>query len=159
MPVSTRAGAWIFDLDGTLFHHEENGRSIFDYTRVSEDVPDETIFRICQALRDAGDTALFVTGRENTIQCRTDSLAALRKNLDGNVFTSELFMRPEGEENRYRKGAEVKLEIYREHIAPFYDVHGVFDDLTSACKMWRAIPLPVLQCGDTKEVPPETRVR
>jgi hypothetical protein len=155
--LDSRDPAWIFDIDGTLAHNR-SGRNIVDYTRVSEDEPDEAVFRICQALVDKGDTALFVTGREDTEQCRRDTEQFLYLNLD--VFALDLspylYMRPATEKDRFRKGAELKLEIYRTQIEPKYRVFGVFEDLPTVVHMWREeAGLSVFQCASVPELTPE----
>lgn len=59
---STKTRAYIFDIDGTLA--KMNGRSPYDYTRVSEDLPNEPIVNLSKTLYDAGYTILVCSGRE-----------------------------------------------------------------------------------------------
>lgn len=66
-----------------------------------------------------------------------------------------LFMRRGGDT---RVDSTVKLEIYREHIEPYYDVRLVVDDRPSVCEMWRAQGLHVLQVEDPRILPPISRM-
>ncbi len=122
--------AWIFDIDGTLAH--TNGRSPYDYTCVGTDTVDERVRNLAHNLVDFADI-IVVSGRDAV--CRADTAAWLYKHLGWNP---PLFMRAEGDR---RDDATIKAEIFWEHIAPNWDVLGVFDDRNRVVRMWRAMGL------------------
>lgn len=139
--------AYIWDIDGTIAHR--TGRSPFDWTRVSEDVPDENIKILYNYLRTSNQNDLaqdnfvfiFVTGRDQGCKEETE------KWLDDNGFDYDrIFMRPEGNKEQ---DAILKMKIYREEIEPTYDVIAVFEDRGRCVEMYRNIlKLTVLQVAE-----------
>lgn len=61
----------IVDLDGTVCLH--NGRSPYDLTHVSEDIPNYPLVRFLQELI-SNKHIIFLSGREGTSQCRQDTI-------------------------------------------------------------------------------------
>lgn len=137
---STKTRAYIFDIDGTLA--KMNGRSPYDYTRVSEDLPNEPIVNLSKTLYDAGYTILVCSGREWTDQCRADTLQWIKR--QGIPMTS-LFMREEWDK---RPDTEVKREMLYNEILPDYYIEWVFDDRNRVVKMFRESWLTVLQVAE-----------
>lgn len=137
----------IVDIDGTLAHM--NGRSPYDYSKVSTDILDHNVAEIVNMwkynVRDViGDVTsayvIIVSGRE--ANCRGETEDWLRANK---VPYDELYMRDEGD---HRDDRIVKKEIYEAHIKPRYNVRFVLDDRDRVVKMWREEGLKVLQVAD-----------
>ena len=73
----------IVDLDGTVCLH--NGRSPYDLTRISEDIPNYPLVRFLQELI-YNKHIIFLSGREGTDQCRKDTIEWLTKNIYPSEF-------------------------------------------------------------------------
>ena len=100
------------DLDGTVCLH--NGRSPYDLTRVSEDIPNYPLVRFLKELI-CNKHIIFLSGREGTNQCRQDTINWLTENICSSDFGC-------------------KWE-------PKYNVIAVFDDRDKVVKMWRNLGL------------------
>lgn len=121
----------ICDLDGTLCLH--NGRSPFDYSKVSTDIPNSDLISLLNIL-SIKYTILFVSGREGTFECRKDSMEWVSNNYGFPVDSSHFFFREEGD---MRPDDIVKEEIYTNYIEPEYNAVAVFDDRNKVVDMWR----------------------
>lgn len=122
--------AWVFDLDGTLAIND-HGRGWYgeEELKCSMDSLDPATAAVCQALLDNNETVFFMSGRstaarevtkdwlENSFGAGVTSLRS-----DG---SEALLMRASGDG---RPDAEVKLDLWAEHIKDKYNVKGVFDD-------------------------------
>ncbi|MBF4578925.1 AAA family ATPase [Frigoribacterium sp. VKM Ac-2530] len=139
VPLPDKTQAYIFDIDGTLAHIPEGGRSPYDGTRVHEDVLDDNVAHVMRAL--AADHYLIVmSGRDAKYQAATvDWLEANRVQYD------ELHMRPEGDT---RKDQVVKAELFDAHVRHRFNVFGVFDDRDRVVAMWRALGLTTYQVAE-----------
>ena len=139
VPLPDKTQAYIFDIDGTLAHIPEGGRSPYDGTRVHEDVLDDNVAHVMRAL--AADHYLIVmSGRDAKYQAATvDWLEANRVQYD------ELHMRPEGDT---RKDQVVKAELFDAHVRHRFNVLGVFDDRDRVVAMWRALGLTTYQVAE-----------
>jgi len=139
VPLPERTQAYIFDIDGTLAHILEGGRSPYAGTRVHEDVLDDNVAHVMRAL--AADHYLIVmSGRDAKYQGPTaDWLAA------NGVEFDELYMRPEGDT---RKDQVVKAELFDRHVRHRFNVLGVFDDRDRVVAMWRALGLTTYQVAE-----------
>lgn len=139
VPDDTLPPAWIVDLDGTLALM--NDRSPFDWHRVGEDTVNEPVREIAvaltQPLTSRFPRLVIVSGRDAC--CRTETEEWLDRH---EIAYHDLLMRPAGD---MRKDAIVKLELFREKIAPRYAVRGVLDDRDQVVEMWRSLGLPCLQ--------------
>lgn len=141
VPDETLPPAWIFDIDGTLSLNL-GGRSPFDWGRVGEDDCNRPVFELAQSLsfghvrREVEFPRPYIivlSGRDEV--CRTETWTWLREH---GLDFRDLFMRPAGDT---RKDAIVKLELFREYVAPRYHVVGVVDDRQQVVDMWRRIGL------------------
>lgn len=130
-PDENAPKAWIFDIDGTIALH--NGRSPYDWTRVEEDVVNAPVRVILNLYLVLGFDIILVSGRDAA--CRPQTEAWLDEHK---IVYRELYMRPEGDT---RNDAIVKLEIFRDEIAPRFHVLGVYDDRDRVVEMWRSIGL------------------
>lgn len=137
VPDESLPTAYIVDVDGTLAHIPDGGRSPYDYTRVHEDVPDEAVVRLVNDLSDLGHEVLVMSGRDR--RCARQTVDWLDQVP---VFWDVLHMRDEGDT---RKDATVKLELFNEHVRDRYNVLGVFDDRKQVVNMWRDLGLKCFQ--------------
>lgn len=130
----------IVDIDGTLAHM--NGRSPYDYSKVSTDILDETVVDILRHYREEltdmpSNYIIVVSGREDS--CRMETIQWMENNY---VTYDELYMRKSGD---MRDDRIVKQEIYEEFIKPRYNVRFVLDDRNRVVDMWRSLGLKCLQ--------------
>jgi predicted kinase len=129
--------AWLVDVDGTLARM--NGRGPFEWHRVGEDEAVEHVVELVQDLAER-HAIVVMSGRDEV--CRRETEDWLVKHR---IPFSALFMRAEGDN---RKDSIVKLELFREHVAPWYNVRGVLDDRNQVVEMWRRIGLFCAQVAD-----------
>lgn len=140
-PTPGLPSAVICDIDGTLALNVE--RSIYDYSKVSTDVPNEPIVALVKMLATQHEL-VFTSGREDV--CEADTRAWLAKYVvDTDLDQIKLFMRPADDK---RRDAIVKREIFDAHIRGQYRVAYVVDDRNQVVEMWRQIGLTVLQVAD-----------
>ena len=127
----------IVDIDGTCALH--NGRSPYDLTHVSEDIPNYPLVRFLQELV-SNKHIIFLSGREETSQCRQDTIDWLTKNICSPDFGCkwELLMRDKG---NFKPDEVIKERIFHKEIEPKYNVLAVFDDRDKVVKMWRSLGL------------------
>jgi len=138
--------AIIVDLDGTMAsHYNEVGeqmRGHYEYSKVSDDLPIPEIIEVVAALKDAGNSIIFVSGREDS--CREATIEWLaRFGFEPGSYL--LLMRKTGD---HRKDFIIKYEIFREHIAEHYDILVCIDDRSQVVAMWRKIGIRTLQVDD-----------
>jgi hypothetical protein len=86
---------------------------------------------------------VFLSGREDSGQCRADSIQWIQDHIAVHPIT--LFMRSEGD---HRPDDIIKEELYRSHIEPVYDVQFIFDDRDRVVQMWRRIGLTCFQVAN-----------
>lgn len=145
-PVEPRTDlphAVIVDIDGTLAHIPEGGRSPYDYSRVLDDVIDPVVRNLVNRYHVDGYTVLVVSGRDDS--CYQHTLCWLDTNK---VFYDKLLMRPAkafdvhgGKLPDYM----VKYSLFNEHIRGTYDVQFVLDDRDQVVDLWRRLGLKCLQ--------------
>jgi len=137
----------IVDIDGTLAHM--NGRSPYDYTKVSTDLVDKTVRDIVlNYFWEGRETdpkipatyVVIVSGREDG--CKEETIQWLS---DNGILYDELHMRKHDD---HRDDRIVKKEIYETAIKPRYNVRFVLDDRDRVVKMWREQGLKVLQVAE-----------
>ena len=142
--------AIIVDIDGTLAHIPAGGRSPYDYSRVHEDIIDETVRAITWMWTDDPNHeseerrhVLIVSGRDDS--CRE----ATRKWLAINdVFCDRLWMRPAGAVDIHGGKLPdyvVKYNLFNEHIRGKYNIRFVLDDRDQVVDVWRRLGLKCLQ--------------
>lgn len=141
--------AVICDVDGTIAWMQ--GRSPYDYTKISEDIHDPRLLQLLQNLQEAEVELIFVSGREGNEQCVKDTIEWLtnlfppKKKL--NVWNPSfmLFQRKKGD---YRPDEIIKEEIYHQEIEGKFDIIAVFDDRNKVVNMWRNLNLLCLQVNN-----------
>lgn len=131
------AKAIIVDIDGTVARHVS--RSPYDYGKVSEDAPIESVLSVIRALSETYHV-IFVSGRDNS--CRHDTEAWLDDNYSP---TYTLLMRDADDK---RPDWVVKNEIYNDWIIPYYDILMVFDDRDQVVKHLRLRGITVAQVAE-----------
>ena len=131
--------AVLLDVDGTAMLMSP-GRGPFDWHKVLDDTPNIPVVETAKALSTAGYKIVVVSGREDTGNCREDTLVSLEV---AGVPVDDIFMRPEGD---WRKDNLVKQEIFVTHIAPKYQVVFALDDRQQVVDMYRReMGIPVFQ--------------
>lgn len=135
VPEKGLPAAWLVDIDGTLAHMHDRGP--FEWGKVGNDHPNETVADVVEALHDAGYMIVLLSGRDAV--CRQETYQWLAKH---GIVCDDLLMRAA---NDGRKDATIKSELFWEHVAPNYRVCGVLDDRQQVVDMWRAMGLTCLQ--------------
>lgn len=128
--------AIIVDIDGTLAHIPEGGRSPYDGTRVHEDLVDEVVSEMVDTYKHT-HYVLITSGRDSKYRGVTEEWLEAK-----DIHFDKLFMRVEGDQ---RNDAIVKNELYEQHIRGKYNVRFVLDDRNRVVDMWRAKGLKTLQ--------------
>jgi hypothetical protein len=131
----TRRKAVMVDIDGTLTL--KGDRDPYKLDTVGEDHPNTPVIEVVRATRAAGYDTLLCSGRRETSRVQT----AVWSKFHYGEFEA-LFMRGQWDG---RPDHEVKLDLYRERIEPYWDVLCVFDDRSSVVQAWRSIGLTVMQ--------------
>jgi len=133
---TSKPSAVIFDIDGTLAAMVDRGP--FDWAKVGTDKVNQPV---ADFLRYASQehAIIIMSGRDSV--CRAETLNWLNKNK---IFYSVLFMR---KENDMRKDAEIKEELFFEHVAPFYNVKWVCDDRPQIVRKWQELGLWTFNVG------------
>lgn len=85
---------------------------------------------------------IVITGRPERMRAETKEWIDSQTSVTDDY---KLFMRPEGDK---RPDHEIKQEIYKTHIEPFYNVKLVFEDRSSVVKMWRSLGLTCWQVAE-----------
>lgn len=126
------------DVDGTIALRLNRGP--YDWSRVHEDVPNEPVIAVIQALVAKGWGVVFISGRESV--CQKDSEEWLERHVG---LKAPLFMRYAGD---YRADHVIKEEIYLRSIEPQFNVRLVLDDRRQCVDLWRRLGLTTLQVAD-----------
>ena len=142
-----KANVVICDIDGTLTIENHALRNPFDWARVSIDSPNPPIVYLVNSFIDAGIEIVFVTGRSE--ECREDTLTWLADHLWLKRENIELYMRSKDD---YRKGHEVKRDIYRENIEGKCTILFSLEDKPSLVEMWCDLGLMCLQVNEGEDV-------
>lgn len=121
------------DIDGTIALRR--GRSPYDQSKVLEDAFDPRMNFLLSSLSEKFKI-IFLSGRQDTKQCREDTEKWLKDNLGLSEVT--LIMRSEGD---FRPDDVVKKELYQKYIKDRYNVVCVFDDRDKVVRMWRSLGL------------------
>lgn len=124
----------ICDIDGTLAYSPN--RSVYDYTKVGEDIPNSKLIKILELL----DSQVVVfSGREDN--CKELTAGWL---VGKGIMFSKLEMRKTGD---MREDSIIKEELYNEHVKGKYNVLAVIDDRPRVIRMWKKLGLFVLDAN------------
>lgn len=141
--------AIIVDIDGTLAHIPEGGRSPFDYSRVGEDEIDDDVAHLVSILFDeryvlySGPAIIIMSGRDDS--CRDDTAKWLANH---GIAYDKLIMRPAGakdERGNKLPDYQVKYQLFNEHVRGKFNVNFVLDDRDQVVEMWRKLGLKCFQ--------------
>ena len=144
----SRLWAVVYDLDGSAAIH--NGRSPYDFSRVSEDLPNESLRFVLEAFCHAPVPIEFIacSGRDDT--CREDTANWLLEH----GFPFDMLLMRDTDNDRDERGNKladmyVKYRLYNEYIRGKFDVVAVFDDRLQVCAgVWHKLGLPLYRVGD-----------
>ena len=140
----------IVDIDGTLAIH--NGRNVYDWKRVGEDLPNQKIINLLSnymSMYSAGKTKenrpkiFFVSGRDGI--CMKETKEWLKKYVFPSLpkdIEMDLIMR---EPRNQEKDSVIKKRAFQNYIKPDYEVLFVLDDRDQVVEMWREEGLTCLQ--------------
>lgn len=134
--------AIICDIDSTLAHIPEGGRSPYDYTRVGGDLVDPVVRRLVNREWDEGTVVLIVSGRDDSCREATDKWL-----FANDIQSHALLMRPtDAKDSRGNKlpDFQVKYAIFNDFIRDVFRVEYVLDDRRQVIDMWRALGLKTL---------------
>jgi predicted kinase len=135
-PDTSKPEAIIVDIDGTLA--TMSGRSPYEWDRVHEDSPVESVIYAVKAARSSGHEILVTSGRDSG--CREITRKWLVTHLGFDDF--KLFMRAEKDQ---RQDDLVKYELFNKNIRYNYNVKYVLDDRDQVIRMWRKLGLSTFQ--------------
>lgn len=130
---------FVVDIDGTLASMEACGRGPFDWARVGEDDPINNVIETVTALKTAGYTIVFMSGRSDV--SRQETMKWLTKYGLSPVY---LFMRRDGDG---RPDDIMKYELFNQNVRENFNVIGVIDDRKKVCEMWEKIGLTLFRVG------------
>ena len=143
VPDVSKPPAYIFDVDGTLAQIG-GGRNPYDASRAMEDTPTPHVRLMWEHIESGGHEMLVLTGRKHAHRGVT------KRWLEENQFYPDgLWTRANGDN---RPDWVVKAELFDTHIAPNYNVLGVFDDRLQVARMWHLKSVPLFRVGDPEAV-------
>ena len=143
----------IVDIDGTLANIEHRRYLVEgdkkDWNKfkseANNDAPNEWCVVICDSFYSnpygSDVSIIFVSGREEKYR----KLTQMQIVQWTTIFNYKLFLR---KDNDYRKDAEVKKEIYEEHIKDKYNILFAIDDSKEIVDLWRSFGITTLDCCD-----------
>lgn len=129
--------ALLLDVDGTAMHMSIT-RGPYDFHLVLDDLPNEPVVEVVQAMKARGYKVIVLSGRDDS--CAEDTRLSLE--IAG-IEIDELHMRATGDN---RKDFIVKKEIFNERIRNNYNVVFALDDRDTVVEAYRKdLGLPVFQ--------------
>ena len=131
--------AILVDLDGTVAIMGK--RSPYDASLVHLDTPNAPVIEAIRAMRAAGHTIVFCSGRTDDYRSLTEDWLAEHVG----VPYAALHMRKAGDT---RRDAVVKREIFENEVRQSWRVVAVFDDRNQVVRMWRELGLTVFQVAE-----------
>lgn len=154
--------AIIVDIDGTLTrdpliikNKSREGRDIFyekidNYLRVKRELINPIVDLIKLIFNYSNIKIIFLTAREDRYDIKENTIKFLENKIlyDLGYCCFDLYMR---EENDLRLNYEVKEQILKEQILPFYDVLFALDDEDNNVEMFRRNGIVTLQVKDVVE--------
>lgn len=140
-PDHAKPKAVIFDLDGTLALMNERGP--FEWSRVKEDSPNESVVDLFHMIRKCHPDwrIISLSGRDGVCEGLTKEWM-----FDHNLHPDHHWQRKEGDQ---RKDSIIKEEIFWEHIASNFDVQYAVDDRQQVVDMWDMLGVQVWQVQQT----------
>lgn len=142
VPDKSLPMAYIVDTDGTVAN-SDGVRNPYDTSRYHLDELREHVAWVVASLYDNEHKIIALSGRDAAFREVTEAWWRGQ-----NVPFDEFHFRPK---NDTRMDAIIKYELFREHIAPRFNVLGAFDDRPQVIRMWRTIGVPVFDVGNGLE--------
>lgn len=121
----------VVDIDGTVSTRCD--RDPFDLSKVSGDYPIDVVIGVVRDLEAQGWQIVYLTARGGSAFEATEKW--LFEN-DRSLRHRPLFIRKDDD---LKDDVEIKDELYRRYIRPFYDVKLAFDDNTNVIAWWRSL--------------------
>lgn len=157
-----RQPAIIFDRDGTMAsvkYIAPTDRSDSSWAQFNRalvfDAPVPNIVALARSIRP-GVVRIMTSGRmAGDFSGDMSRWFTMRTWLDKHDVPIDMLLMREGGDTR--RDSIVKAEMYRYHIAPYFDVRVVVDDRPQVCDMWRELGLHVIQVVDPGILPPIAR--
>lgn len=145
----------IFDIDGTLTHI--GGRQPFDFSKVSQDKPNEAVISLIDKFNKQGAKIIFLSGRSDI--CADDTVSWIKKHC-GDIPEPKFVEYDDKElkdiitdanscpvllrKNKdFRKGFVVKREIFEFAILPYFNPILALDDTDKIIDLWEYLGVPV----------------
>lgn len=148
----TKRPAFIVDVDGTLALRTDARPNPYDMETVGTDAPNEPIVELLATLQDRFEAkTIVVSAREQQYFMDangndTSTWHETGKWLDRHgIDWDDLLLRPHKD---FRPDAEIKEELYRKCIEPYYEVLYVLDDRESVVRRWRELGLICLAVAE-----------
>jgi hypothetical protein len=144
---------YIFDIDGTLADCTERRKiasawpkfnfDVFNNPKlVAKDKENKNVAMLCRYLAHSKKSKIIlVSGRREELREVTEQWLCQK----GLFLYEKLFMRKAKD---YRPDTIIKMEIYKEHIEPFYNVVLAVDDRDRLVKMWRDLNIECWQVAN-----------
>lgn len=128
------------DIDGTIA--DLGDRDPYATQGVLNDKVNKSVLSVMQSMKRDNPylDIILVSGREDKVNKETIQWLKTNK-----VPYDELYMRRTGDR---RKDAQIKKEIYNEHILPYYNVLFVIDDRQQVVDQLRSMGLTVFQVAE-----------
>lgn len=144
--------AVVFDIDGTLSDYTHRVEHFIPpnrdmrqfFAKMEDDAPRPEIIALAHEARSKGYRVIILTGRPSIY------LAPTLRWLDKYGVPYNIILMRDADD--WRPGAEVKTDIYHNHIAPRYHVLYAVDDNPKIIDMWRDLGVKTLLVG-TGELP------
>lgn len=148
--MTDRDPAVIFDIDGTLADCEHRRHHLAKtpkdwyafFKAMPLDLPKPMAISMVQDFAKRGYQPIFLTGRP--AEWRHETVDWLMMHV-GMLNPTLLFMRPFKD---FLPDHEIKMQIYREKIAPKFKVELVLEDRSNMVKVWRGLGLECWQVAD-----------
>ena len=143
VPDTSLPKAIIVDVDGTVALR--NGRDVFDWSRVGEDLPNWPVIKVIRALWDWHAwqedelTVIVMSGRPE--ECRRQTELWLEINVR---LPFQLHMRADGD---FRQDWIVKDELFS-LVRDKYNILSTWDDRDQVVRYWRKLGLQCFQVSD-----------
>jgi predicted kinase len=134
--------AYIFDIDGTLALMGDRSPYDTGHTLLNDEAnrPVVHVYKELQFAANGGLSIILLSGRSEDAREVTEQWLE-----DKGIVYDKLYMRASGD---MRKDDQVKYELFKNHVEPYFNVLGVFDDRNQVVRMWRQIGLTCFQVAD-----------
>jgi len=123
-----KTNAIMCDLDGTI--SLLNGRNPYKAETCNEDLVNEPVAKLVDAMYLKGYAIIFLSGREDKYRPQTEEFLSKAVECDNYL----LFMRATGD---YRKDSIVKRELFINNVQSKWNVLFALDDRQQVVDMWR----------------------